>query len=129
MLAVVKMPHIELSLGGEPKGIEEVLDFLRSRYVVEVLAPQVDDKEDEETVDIHDTDFWRENATPGRILAGYRHKHELTQEQLAEKSGIHHVVISAYENSKRRITHRAAVRLAKALDEDLATFYSRLCGE
>ena len=129
MLAVVKMPHIELSLGGEPKGIEEVLDFLRSRYVVEVLAPQVDDKEDEETVDIHDTDFWRENATPGRILAGYRHKHELTQEQLAEKSGIHHVVISAYENGKRKITHRAAVRLAKALDEDLATFYSRLCGE
>ena len=129
MLAVVKEPHIEISLGGDARCVAMLLEYLRLRYQVEVLTTDEPDENDEEAVDIHETKFWRENATPGRILAGYRHKHELTQEQLAERCGIHHVVISAYENGKRKITQRSAVRIAKALNEDPETFYTRLCGE
>ena len=125
MLAVVKKPHIELSLGGDNAEIAELLALLKTRYEITILASS---EQNEEPVDIHETDFWRENATPGRILAGYRHKHALTQIQLAEKCGIHHVVISAYENGKRRISQRAAVRIARALGEDEDTFFMRLCG-
>ena len=125
MLAVVKEPHIELSIGGATEKISELLEFIRTRYTVRVLTTIIRD-DGGEAEDIRETAYWQENATPGRILAGYRHKHELTQEQLAEKSGIHHVVISAYENGKRRITRRAAAKLAKALGEDADTFYARL---
>ena len=126
MLAVVKEPRIELSLGGSRANIAEFLGYIRNRYTVRVLLTSVVAADDNQEEDIRDTAFWKENATPGRILAGYRHKHELTQEQLAEKSGIHHVVISAYENGKRTITQKAAARLAKALGEDADTFYARL---
>ena len=128
MLAVVKEPHIELSLGGEPEGVSEMLEYLRSRYTIEVFISASGDEGHSDSVDIHETDFWRQNATPGRILAGYRHKHGLTQEQLAEKSGIHHVVISAYENGRRKLSQKAAIRIAKALGEDADSFYVRVCG-
>ena len=49
-----------------------------------------------------------------------------TQAQLARKAGLHHVVISAYENGKRPITQKAAIRIAEALEEDAATFRRRL---
>ena len=42
MLAVVKEPHIELSLGGASDKIAEFLAWIRNRYTVEVL---VDDQE------------------------------------------------------------------------------------
>ena len=125
MLAVVKEPHIELSLGGEERGVAEMLKFLRSRYTIEVLV-QSGGADDDETVNVRETDFWHQNATPGRKLAGYRLKYCLTQRQLAERSGIHHVVISAYENGKREISRKAAVRIAKALGEDADSFCARI---
>ncbi len=51
------------------------------------------------------------------MLAGYRHKHGVSQEELAEKSGITQSVISAYESGKRKITMRAAIKLGRALGE------------
>ena len=80
---------------------------------------------DDESVNVFETDFWKE-TTPGMLLAGYRLKHEMTQEQLAEKSGIHHVVISAYENGKRKLSRKAAVKLAKALNEDPESFFKNI---
>jgi len=83
---------------------------------------------DDESVNVFETDFWKE-TTPGMLLAGYRLKHEMTQEQLAEKSGINHVVISAYENGKRKLSRKATVKLAKALDEDPESFFKNVPGE
>ena len=80
----------------------------------------------EELVNIRETEWWKINNTPGHVLGGYRLKHDMTQEQLAEKSGIYATVLSAYENGRRTISRRTAVRLARALGEDEATFYDRL---
>ena len=127
MLAVVKEPHIELALNGIPADVLVLLEYISSHFAVEILSNQEDSAaDDEELVNIEETDWWKANATPGHVLAGYRLKHDMTQEQLAEKSGIHHVVISAYENDRRKISRRAAIRLARALGEDEDTFYTRL---
>ena len=82
-------------------------------------------KDDEEYVDVFKTDYWK-NVTPGDLLAGTRLKHELTQEQLAEKSGIHQVVISAYETGRRKLSRRAAVKLAAAMGEDPDSFFRNI---
>ena len=78
--------------------------------------------DDAEYVDVFKTDYWK-NVTPRDLLAGTRLKHELTQEQLAEKSGIHQVVISAYETGRRKLSRRAAIKLAQAMDEDPDSFF------
>ena len=81
--------------------------------------------DDEEYVDVFKTDYWK-NVKPGDLLAGTRLKHELTQEQLAEKSGIHQVVISAYETGRRKLSRRAAVRLAAAMGEEPDSFFRNI---
>ena len=125
MLAVVKEPHIELSLGGDSNGIAEFLELIRKHYTVEILTGQDVADDDEEYENAFETDFWKE-ITPGDLLAGTRLKHELTQEQLAEKSGIHQVVISAYETGRRKLTRRAAIKLAQAMDEDPEVFFRNI---
>jgi len=126
MLAVVKEPHIELFLGGKPEEVNEFLSFVRKRYSVEVLNPMDDSDDDDVAVDITTTDWWKENATPGHFLAGHRLHHELTQKQLSEKCGISSTSISAYENGKRKITRRVAIRIANALGEDPDKFLAWL---
>lgn len=112
MLAVVRTPHTEISLSGS--GTSEILELLRSRFPVEILdVPPPDDAD--ESVDLFETDFWHENKH--HVLAGYRLKHDMSQEELAKKSGISQSVISQYESGKRKITMRAAVKLGKALGE------------
>ena len=120
MLAVVKTPRIELSLSGAEQSVAELLDFLRSRYPVAVLNDENDS--DEESVDAFETEFWKE-TTPGDLLQGYRLKHELSQEQLAEKTGICQTVLSAYENGKRKLTRKAAIKIAAALGECPEKFF------
>ncbi len=81
MLAVVKEPHIEISLSGKMGEVAELISFLQSRYPVEILTDTIDDSDDE-LVNIKDTDFWKE-TTSGDLLMGYRLKHEMTQEVLS----------------------------------------------
>ena len=125
MLAIIKELRIELGLIGESDEITEFLKLIRSRYTVEVLTGQNTTDDDDEYEDAFETDFWK-SVTPGDLLAGTRLKHELTQEQLAEKSGIHQVVISAYETGRRKLSRRAAMKLAKAMDEDPEVFFRKI---
>ena len=125
MLAIIKELRIELGLIGESDGITEFLELIRKRYTVEILTGQDVAEDDEEYENAFETDFWKE-ITPGDLLAGTRLKHELTQEQLAEKSGIHQVVISAYETGRRKLTRRAAIKLAQAMDEDPEVFFRNI---
>ena len=118
MLAVVKTPRIELSLSGTDHAVEELLNFLRSRYSVAVLSAPGD----EEPVNAFETEFWKE-TTPGNLLQGFRLKHGLSQEQLAEKTGIGQTVISAYETGRRPLSRRAAVKIGAALGEDADKFF------
>ena len=133
MLAVVKEPHIEMCLNGEDKDVRALLEVLRGRYdvtiVVNIDKTDVSESpkdDDEEYVKVEDTDWWKETVTPGYLLGGCRLMHDMTQAELARKSGISYATISAYENGKRKITRRAAVRLARALGEDETTFFERL---
>ena len=69
MLAVVKEPHIELSLSGaSSEKIRDFLKLIRSQYTVIILTDQEAD-DDEEYVDVFKTDYWK-NVTPGDLLAG-----------------------------------------------------------
>ena len=112
MLALVKTPHTEIVLNGD--GAQEIIDLLRSRFPVQILTPSDSLPDDEELVNINDTDWWRKRKH--YVLAGARLKAGLTQKQLAAKTGIRQTVISEYENGKRRMTMRVARKFAAALN-------------
>ena len=96
MLAVVKEPHIEMCLNGNDDDINKLIDVLRRSYDISIIfsisdnRPSQEEDDDEEYVDIRDTDWWRKMATPGNLLAGARLKHNLTQKQLAKLCGNTH---------------------------------------
>jgi len=120
MLAVVKEPRIELSISGADPAVAEFLNFIRGRYPVSVVSESASD--DETAVDAFGTEFWKQ-TTPGDLLQGFRLKHGLSQEQLAEKTGIGQTVISAYETGRRPLSRRAAIRIGAALGEDPEKFF------
>jgi len=84
MLALVKKPHIEISLHGER--VDELLAWISKKYDVSVLT---DDPADE-FVPIESTEYWQkmEKNRIGNLLVGARLKAGLTQVQLAKKLGI-----------------------------------------
>ncbi len=79
--------------------------------------------------DVTDSVPWREafpeyteEQLPGGILAGARHKEDMTQRELARKSGIPQRHISEMENGKRSIGKANARKLAEILDVDYRIF-------
>ena len=111
MLAVVKKPHIELSIQGE--NTEELITWISKKYEISILSS---DKSD--SIPIEDTDFWKEMQSNriGNLLAGARLKSGMTQKELAKKLGVRQNMISDYERGKRRISPGMAKRLAKSLN-------------
>lgn len=110
MLALVKKPHIEISLQGE--NVEEVIEWIKKKYEVSILTSERTDR-----VSIEETDFWKEMQSNriGNLLAGARLKAGLTQVQVAKKLGVCQNMVSDYERGKRRLSPSMAKRLAKAL--------------
>ena len=111
MLARVRKPPIELSLQGEQ--VEELLDWIRKKYDVAVLA----DEPDGEFVPLESTEYWKEMEKNriGNLLAGARLKAGLTQAQLAAKLGIRQNMVSDYERGRRRLSPTMARRLSDEL--------------
>lgn len=111
MLALVKKPHIEISIQGEHAA--ELLDWIRKKYEVAVLAEESGD----EPVPIESTAYWKEmeKNRVGNLLAGARLKAGLTQAQLAEKLGIRQNMVSDYERGRRTYSDAMARRLSKTL--------------
>ena len=111
MLAVVKKPHIEISLQGER--VDELIEWIRKKFDVKILT-----SENAESVAIEATDFWKEMQSNrvGNLLSGARLKAGLSQAQLAEKLGIRQNMISDYERGKRRLSPAMAKRIAKILN-------------
>ena len=107
MLAVLKKPHIELSIQGE--NTEELIDWISKKYEVKVLTPGKSD-----SIPIEATDFWKEMI--GNLLAGARLKSGLTQAQLARKLNISQNMVSDYERGKRRLSQSMAKRMANVLN-------------
>ena len=69
-----------------------------------------------------ETPFWKK-TTSGDLIQGYRLKHGLSQQELAEKTGIKQSVISAYETGRRPLSRRAALRIGNVLNEDPDKFF------
>lgn len=112
MLALVKKPHIELSIHGEQA--DELIAWIKKKYDIVVLA----DKPEDELVSIESTGFWQEMEKNriGNLLAGARLKAGMTQAQLAQKLGIRQNMVSDYEHGRRKYSDAMAKRLSKALN-------------
>ena len=111
MLALVKKPHIELSIHGEHA--DELLAWIQKKYDLTVLA----DKPEDELVSIESTDYWKEMEKNriGNLLAGARLKAGLTQVQLANELGIRQNMVSDYESGRRTYSDVMAKRLSAVL--------------
>ena len=111
MLALVKKPHIELSIQGEQ--VEELVAWIRKKYEVSILSTE----NGEDSVRVEETEFWRqmEKNRVGNLLAGARLKAGLTQGQLAKKLGIRQNMVSDYERGRRRLSPAMATRLCAVL--------------
>ena len=112
MLALVKTPHIELSIQGEQ--VDEFLAWIRKKYDVTVLA----EDETDELLPVESTEFWKEmdKNRVGNLLAGARLKAGLTQAELAKQLGIRQNMVSDYERGRRTYSDAMAKRLAETLD-------------
>jgi len=111
MLALVKKPHIEISLHGEH--VAEIVDWIKKRFEVTVLA----EEPEEEFISIESTEYWKEmeKNRVGNILAGARLKAGLTQAQLADKLGIRQNMVSDYERGRRTYSDAMAKRISQTL--------------
>ena len=111
MLALVKKPHIELSIHGEH--VDELLAWIQKKYDLEVLT----DEPDDEWISIESTDYWKEMEKNriGNLLAGARLKAGLTQAQLAGELDIRQNMVSDYENGRRTYSDAMAKRLSTVL--------------
>ena len=114
MLVRVKEPPTEIELSGE--GAEQVLADLKLLYHDRLVID-----EDEETVDITQTEWYRrkaEEVTPGKRLRIYRENRQFSLGVLSELTGIAKSNLSQMESGKRPIGKLVAQRLAKALNCD-----------
>ncbi|MDP8275828.1 MAG: helix-turn-helix transcriptional regulator [Candidatus Euphemobacter frigidus] len=111
MLALVKKPHIEISIHGE--NVAELVDWIRKKYDVSVLS----EEPEEEFVPIEGTQYWQEMEKNriGNLLAGARLKAGLTQTQLADQLGIRQNMVSDYEHGRRTYSDVMAKRLSRTL--------------
>jgi ribosome-binding protein aMBF1 (putative translation factor) len=111
MLALVKKPHIELSIHGEH--VSELVAWIRKKYDVAVLADEPEDG----LVSIESTEYWKEmeKNRVGNLLAGARLKAGMTQAQLADSLGIRQNMVSDYERGRRTYSDAMAKRLSKTL--------------
>jgi len=111
MLALVKKPHIELSINGEHVG--ELIAWIKKKYDVAVLANEPED----EFISIESTEYWQEmeKNRVGNLLAGARLKAGITQSKLAKALGIRQNMVSDYENGRRTYSDAMATRLSKVL--------------
>ena len=114
MQAVVKTPRIEIKITGEiPK---KLLSVLEEEYGEKIKLSE-EEESDEETVNIFETDWYREIKTstkPGENLRIYLENHGLTQAKLGEMlGGIPRQHISNMERGTRAISLKTARKLAK----------------
>ena len=67
----------------------------------------------------HETLLFQEMDLPGIFLSGARYRSELTQEELARRTGILRRHISEMENGKRPVSKQQARKLAEVLGIEL----------
>jgi len=122
MQAVVKTPHIEISVRGAaipPK----LMDVLKEEYGQELSLVEDDG---DELVDVFETQWYKglkEKMTPGTYLRIYRENRGLTQQKLSDAlGGIPRQHISNMEHGLRSISLRMAKKLSLLLGAPIERF-------
>ena len=122
MQAVVKTPHIEISVRGAAIP-PRLMDVLKEEYGPE-LSLVADDGDD--LVDAFETQWYKgikEKMTPGTYLRIYRENKGLTQLQLGEVlGGIPRQHISNMEHGRRSISLKMARKLSLLLSVPIEKF-------
>ncbi|MCP4751726.1 MAG: helix-turn-helix transcriptional regulator [Proteobacteria bacterium] len=121
MLAVVRKHRTSVPLfkmkGDVP---ERIIEFIEKEFDVEV------EEEDEEYVDITETEWYRDmqrNWTHGDSISVYRYKAGYTQAQLGELlGGVSRQVVCDMEKGRRGISKDMAKKLAKILKTRVEKF-------
>ncbi len=121
MQAVVKTPHIEITIKGDIP--QKIITLLREEYGKKVRLVK---DEDDEYVNIIETDWYKKmkaEKTPADNMKIYRRIHKMTQEKLGEMlGGIPKQHISNMENGIRPISKNTAKRLAKIFSVSVERF-------
>ena len=121
MQVVEKTLHINAKFNGY--GIPLIKEAILKVYPNSQI---IEDENDDEVLELwDDTDIAKEiktRKTPGRTLAIYRERSEMTLVQLAEKVGTKYTNISAMENDRRTIGLRMAKKLGEVLNVDYTKF-------
>jgi DNA-binding XRE family transcriptional regulator len=113
MLEHTKKPPIELKFIGPSANRDKAIKALKSLGFVDVS----------ETISWRDLfPEYTDDELPGVALLGARTKEGLTQEKLAELTGIPQSHISEMENGKRPIGKKRAKILAKTLNVSYKVF-------
>ena len=119
MLAHTKTPHIEkmvpITFMVHPINVERI-----KKYVA-CIEPGEGEEGSITAEEFFDKYFTGETK-PAVVLRGARGRENMTQQQLAEKTGIPQRHISEMENGKRGIGKDNAAKLAKALNTDYRLF-------
>lgn len=109
MLERTRKPHTEVvRFIGPAKKLQELREY----------AARLGIQESDDSIPWRDAFPEFQGNEAGTILSGYRHREGMTQQQLAEATGIPQRHISEMENGKRIIGVVNAKRLATALNCD-----------
>ena len=120
MLAVVKMPHTDLSIRGDYIPAD-LLDDLRDKYGPSNVTVSNDDM----WIDFEKTDWYskmKQELTPAVMLRFCRQEEHWTQKILAEKLGIDKHVVSELERGVRPISIKMARSLGKVFGHSYKSF-------
>lgn len=123
MLAVVKK-HLTKQPLFEVRGNIpiKVMEYLKEEFGQDVELLE----DDEDMVNIFDTDWYREissSTTPGEILRIYRENAEFTQEELGKKLGkFSRQNISDMERGKRNISKEVAKKFSRIFNVPVERF-------
>jgi plasmid maintenance system antidote protein VapI len=122
MQAVVKTPHIEISIRGAAIPAK-LMSVLKEEYGQELSLVEDDG---DELVDVFETQWYKgvkEKMTPGAYLRIYRENKGLTQLQLGEALGkVPRQHISNMEHGRRAISLKMARKLSSLLGAPLEKF-------
>ena len=116
MQVVAKTHRIDLKMKGDIPA--RIIKALEDEYgEVQVITD-----EDDELIDMQDTDWYKStkaSMTPGKILRAYRTREQLTQDELGRRiGGVPRQHISGMEQDRRLIGRDMARRLAEVLKFD-----------
>lgn len=121
MQAVVKTPHIEITIKGDIP--QKIIALLRKEYGKRVRLTK---DENDEYVNIIETEWYKKmkaEKTPADNMKIYRRIHKITQERLGEMlGGIPKQHVSNMENGIRPISKNTAKKLAKIFNVSVERF-------